>query len=79
MDIFGFIFPKNVLFHRFLTYTSQSKLLELFILCKFVNEKDRIIVNNNDSNKGKKQFYWYHKLKTYAPFGLNERDVYTAF
>ena len=26
-----------------------------------------------------KEFYWYHKLKTYAPFGLNERDVYAAY
>ena len=25
-----------------------------------------------------KELYWYHKLKTYAPFGLNERDVYAA-
>ena len=56
MDIFGFIFPKNVLFKSFLTYTSQSKLLELFILCKSVNKKERIIVNNNDNNKGKNNF-----------------------
>ena len=26
-----------------------------------------------------KELYWYHKLKTYAPFGLNESDVYTAY
>ena len=26
-----------------------------------------------------KELYWYHKLKTYAPFGLNECDVYTAY
>ena len=26
-----------------------------------------------------KELYWYHKLKTYAPFGLNERDVYAAY
>ena len=25
-----------------------------------------------------KELYWYHKLKTYATFGLNERDVYTG-
>ena len=26
-----------------------------------------------------KELYWYHKLKTYAPYGLNERDVYAAY
>ena len=26
-----------------------------------------------------KELYWYHKLKTYAPFGLNERDVYAVY
>ena len=26
-----------------------------------------------------KKLYYYHKLKTYAPFGLNERDVYSAY
>ena len=26
-----------------------------------------------------KELYWYHKLKTYARFGLNERDVYTEY
>ena len=25
------------------------------------------------------ELYWYHKLKTYASFGLNERDVYAAY
>ena len=26
-----------------------------------------------------KELSWYHKLKTYALFGLNERDVYSAY
>ena len=26
-----------------------------------------------------KELYWYHKLKTYAPFGLNDRDVYAVY
>ena len=26
-----------------------------------------------------KELCWYHKLKTYARFGLNERDVYAAY
>ena len=27
----------------------------------------------------RKELYWMHRLKTYAPYGLNERDVYEAF
>ena len=27
----------------------------------------------------KKELYWMYKLKTYAPYGLKERDVYEAF
>ena len=27
----------------------------------------------------KKELYWMHKLETYPPYGLNERDVYEAF
>ena len=27
----------------------------------------------------KKELYWMYKLKTYAPYGLNEREVYQAF
>ena len=26
-----------------------------------------------------KELYWYHKLKAYAPFGLNEGDVYASY
>ena len=26
-----------------------------------------------------KELRWHHKLKTYAPFGLNKRDVYAAY
>ena len=26
-----------------------------------------------------KELYCYHQLKTYTPFGLNERDVYAAY
>ena len=28
---------------------------------------------------GRKELHWMYKLKTYAPYGLNERDVYEAF
>ena len=27
----------------------------------------------------KKELYWMYKLKAYAPYGLNERNVYEAF
>ena len=27
----------------------------------------------------RKELYWMHKLKTYATYGLNERNVYEAF
>ena len=27
----------------------------------------------------RKELYWMYRLKTYAPYGLNERDVYEAF
>ena len=27
----------------------------------------------------KKELYWMYKLRTYAPYGLKERDVYEAF
>ena len=27
----------------------------------------------------KKKLHWIYELKTYAPYGLNERDVYEAF
>ena len=26
-----------------------------------------------------KELYWYHKLKTHDPFGLNEHGVYAAY
>ena len=26
-----------------------------------------------------KELYWYHKLKIYAPYGLNERDVSAVY
>ena len=28
-----------------------------------------------ENSLGQKELYWYHKLKTYPPFGFNERDV----
>ena len=27
----------------------------------------------------KKELYWMYKLKTYVPYGINEREVYEAF
>ena len=27
----------------------------------------------------RKELYWIHKLKTYTPYSLNDRDAYEAF
>ena len=42
---------------------------------------DITIIDHAETVKSlrQKELYWYHKLKTYAPFGLNERDVYAAY
>ena len=39
------------------------------------------LIDRADSLKElrKKELYWMYKLKTYAPYGLNEREVYEAF
>ena len=39
------------------------------------------IIDHAETEKSLKQkeLYWYHKLKTYAPFVLNERDAYAAY
>ena len=39
------------------------------------------LTDSADSLKelSRKEVYWMYKLKTYALFGLNERDVYAAF
>ena len=34
---------------------------------------------NSLKELSRKEVYWMYKLKTYALFGLNERDVYAAF
>ena len=51
------------------------------------NEHNRIcdweitIIDHAETVKSLKQkeLYRYHELKTYAPFGLNGRDVYAAY
>ena len=39
------------------------------------------LMDSADTSKelGRKELYQMYKLKTYAPYGLNERDVYEAF
>ena len=39
------------------------------------------IINHAEMVKSlrQKELYWYHKLKTYTLFGLNEHDVYAAY
>ena len=43
--------------------------------------KEITIIDHAETVKSlrQKELYWYHKLKTYAPFGLNECDVYAAY
>ena len=39
------------------------------------------IIDHAETEKSlrQKELRWYHKLKTYAPFGLNKRDTYAAY
>ena len=39
------------------------------------------LIDSADTLKGlrRKELYWVYRLKTYAPYGLNESDVYEAF
>ena len=39
------------------------------------------LIDSADTSKElrRKDLYWMYKVKTYAPYGLNERDVYKAF
>ena len=39
------------------------------------------IIDNTETVKSltQKELYWYHNLKTYAPFRLNECEVYAAY
>ena len=38
------------------------------------------LIDSADTLKdlSRKELYWMYRLKTYAPYGLNERDVYKA-
>ena len=42
-----------------------------------ISEWQITIIDHAETVKSlrRKELYWYHKLKTYTPFGLNERDV----
>ena len=42
---------------------------------------DITIIDHAETVKSlrQKELYWFHNLKTCAPFYLNERDVYTAY
>ena len=46
-----------------------------------IDDWDITIIDQADTEKSlrKKELFWNHKLKTYAPFGLNEREVYAAY
>ena len=62
------------LYYIILTYISLSKLLEKHILCKFVNEKQRINYNdNNNNNNNNNNIYVY--ISNYVIFYyINKRS-----
>ena len=45
----------------------------------FTNIICRTTITGFVTGRRQKELYRYHKLKTYAPFDLNERDVYAAY
>ena len=59
------------LFHKHYLQNNHNKICDWKIT----------IIDNAETVKylKQKELYWYHKLKTYAPFGLNEGDAYTAY
>ena len=46
-----------------------------------IQDWDITLIDSADTLKQpkKKELYWMYKLKIYAPYGLNKRDVYEAF
>ena len=67
--------------------SNQARNRKLFYQHYLQNDHNEIcdweitIIDNAETVKSvrKKELYWYHKLKTYAPFGHEERDVYAAY
>ena len=61
----------------------QKRLHEHYCSDRYNGIQDWVIalIDSADTLKElrKKELYWMYKLKTYAPYGLNERDVYEAF
>ena len=58
-------------FHEYYLYNNHNGICD----CKIT----KIDHDETVKHLRQKELYWYHKLKTYAPFGLNERDVYAAY
>ena len=58
-------------FHELYLQNDHSEICELEIT----------IIDHVETLKSlrQKELCWYHKLKTYVSFGLNERDIYTAY
>ena len=62
---------KQKRFHEHYLQNDHSEICELEIT----------IIDHVETLKSlrQKELCWYHKLKTYVSFGLNERDIYTAY
>ena len=61
----------------------QNRFHEHYCSDRHNGIQDRVItlIGSADTLKElrKKELYWMYKLKTYAPYGLNKKDVYEAF
>ena len=74
-------------FRKKQTLSNQARNQKLFHEQYLQNDHNGIcdweitIIDHAETVKSlrQKDLDWYHKLKTYAPFGLNERDVYAAY
>ena len=58
-------------------YIHMYIYIYIYIVLKTLNT----LIDSADTLKElrKKELYWMYKLKTYPPYGHNERDVYEAF
>ena len=60
----------------------QKRFHEHFCLDRHNDMEDWVITSIDSDNTLKKlkrkELYWMYKIKTYAPYGLNERNVYEA-
>ena len=54
--------------------------VQIDIMAHLIDSANTLIDSANTLKElRRKELYWMYKLKTYVPYGLNERDVYEAF